>query len=58
MGEAKIFKEYLKGDIDEHEEFKWIKLDDMFGNLYMDYRRSSLFVNKSATWKSSVKQNT
>ena len=46
MGEAKIFKEYLKGEIENFEEFKWVKLDEMLGILYMAVPWSSLFVNK------------
>lgn len=34
MGEAEIFKEYLKGEIENFEEFKRVKLDNMLANLY------------------------
>jgi hypothetical protein len=50
MGEAKIFKEYLKGEIENFEEFKWVKLHEMLDILYMALRRSSLFVNKHVAW--------
>lgn len=40
MGEAKIFKDYLEGEIDPFKELKWVKLDEMLG-----LRRPSLFVN-------------
>ena len=52
MGEAKIFKEYLKGEIENFKEFydKWVKLDKILGILYMALRRSSLFVNKYVAW--------
>lgn len=41
MGETKIFKEYLKCEIDNFEKFKCVKLDKMFGILYIHSRRSS-----------------
>lgn len=41
MGEAKIFKEYLKCEVDNFEEFKCVKLDKMFGILYIHSCRSS-----------------
>ena len=37
MGEAKILKEYLKGEIENFEEFKWVKLDEMLGILYIGF---------------------
>lgn len=40
MGEAKIFKDYLEGEIDHFKELKLVKLDEMLG-----LRRPSLFVN-------------
>lgn len=34
MGESKIFKEHIKGGIDNFEKFKFVKLGDMLGKLY------------------------
>lgn len=39
MDEAKIFKEYLKGDIDNFKEFKLLKWNEMVSNFYMCLRR-------------------
>lgn len=42
ISEAKIFKEHLKGRIDDFQEFKKVKFAEMLGGLYIwvyvDYR--------------------
>lgn len=42
-GEAKIFKEYLKGEIYNFEELKWVKMDEMSCILCIALRKLSLF---------------
>lgn len=49
LGEAKIFKEYLKGEIDNFETFKCVKIDEMLGILNIALHRSSLFVITNVT---------
>lgn len=47
MEEARIFKEYLKGENDNFEDWvSMIKLDEVLCNCYIGLRRVLLFVNK------------
>ena len=51
MGEAKIFKEYLKGGIDNLKSLNELQLDKMLGGILDEALcRSSLFVNKYVAW--------